>query len=191
MAAAAAAADSDPHRRDAAVAAALLEMIEEAEGTIVHLTQSGVENLHLLRALVTQRRMMWALLAARRRDPRAFHAAANAAQLLIDLQNGTEAPPPPPPRAAAQPLPQDDSSGPDDASDDLFDVERIDAHRLAPDGRTLLLLLKWKGYPDAESTWEPISNLIGDGALALLRRYQRAHPEVELLTRRLRAQRAQ
>merc|ERR1711962_1660302 len=37
-------------------------------------------------------------------------------------------------------------------------VEKILDHRLAPDGRKQYLL-KWKGYPDEENTWEPSENL--------------------------------
>ena len=39
-----------------------------------------------------------------------------------------------------------------------FEVEKITAHKWTPDTQ-LLFNVKWKGYPESESTWEPESNL--------------------------------
>jgi hypothetical protein len=48
------------------------------------------------------------------------------------------------------------------------EVEFITWHRLC--GRTYQYLVKWKGYPTADNTWEPESNL--DHAAELLKEYK-------------------
>lgn len=51
-----------------------------------------------------------------------------------------------------------------------YEVERIVEHVGA--GKTVKYLVKWKGYEDKESTWEPKSNL--EHAADLLREYEAA-----------------
>jgi hypothetical protein len=51
------------------------------------------------------------------------------------------------------------------------EVEFITRHRLR--GRTHQYLVKWKGYPTADNTWEPESNL--DHAAELLKEYKDRH----------------
>ena len=52
-----------------------------------------------------------------------------------------------------------------------FEVEAILGHK--PWGRGHRYLVKWKGYPTSESTWEPTNNL--KGALEILAEYQLTH----------------
>jgi hypothetical protein len=40
----------------------------------------------------------------------------------------------------------------------LYIVEKVLAYRLRPDGQKEYLL-KWRGYPDEENSWEPYNNL--------------------------------
>lgn len=47
----------------------------------------------------------------------------------------------------------------DHRADDVFEVERVLAHRLAGRGRKLEYQVKWAGYDD--TTWEPVGNLKG------------------------------
>jgi hypothetical protein len=51
------------------------------------------------------------------------------------------------------------------------EVEFITRHRLR--GRSHQYLVKWKGYPTADNTWEPESNL--DHAVELLKEYKDRH----------------
>ena len=44
-------------------------------------------------------------------------------------------------------------------SSEEFEVEHIIAHRHRGRKRTLQFLIRWKGYPDSENTWEPEDNL--------------------------------
>jgi hypothetical protein len=44
-----------------------------------------------------------------------------------------------------------------DSEDNIYTVERILDKK--KDGKKLLYLVKWEGYPEEESTWEPIANL--------------------------------
>jgi hypothetical protein len=43
----------------------------------------------------------------------------------------------------------------------LWEVEYVRDHKYGP-GKTTEYLLKWKGYPVNESTWEPRSNILED-----------------------------
>ena len=41
--------------------------------------------------------------------------------------------------------------------DNVFEVEKILAHRTRNNGKEYLV--KWLGYPDSDNTWEPDTNL--------------------------------
>jgi hypothetical protein len=45
---------------------------------------------------------------------------------------------------------------------DKYEVEIIVDHRDTQDGREKEYLIKWKGYPKSEATWEPRSNIDTD-----------------------------
>ena len=51
-----------------------------------------------------------------------------------------------------------------------FEVERIINHRLFGRHKTLQYLIKWKGYPESDNTWELASNI---RAPLLVKAYQR------------------
>ena len=59
--------------------------------------------------------------------------------------------------------------------DGEFEVEDILGHRLQR--RKLQFLIKWKGYPSYDATWEPESHL--QCAKPILRKYKQAHPELQ------------
>ena len=42
-----------------------------------------------------------------------------------------------------------------------FEVENVLRHRHFGKGRKLQYLIKWKGYPTANNTWEPIEQVFG------------------------------
>ena len=44
--------------------------------------------------------------------------------------------------------------------DNEFVVERIVKHRKAKKSKKYQYLIKWKGFPDSENTWEPEDNII-------------------------------
>lgn len=66
------------------------------------------------------------------------------------------------------PVAQADSNG-----DQVFEVERIVAQRKR--GRRLEYLVRWRGYPPEEDTWEPLASLrSANDALADYHNNQRA-----------------
>src|ERR1700730_3255837 len=54
-----------------------------------------------------------------------------------------------------------------------FEVERIISHRCHGRSRTLQYLVKWKGYPESNNTWEPAAQI---HAPDLLKAYHRRRP---------------
>mmetsp|Transcript_15509 Transcript_15509/g.30469 ORF Transcript_15509/g.30469 Transcript_15509/m.30469 type:complete len:576 (-) Transcript_15509:308-2035(-) len=61
---------------------------------------------------------------------------------------------------------QEESEG---SEEQEFEVEKIITSRKAKKGNGLEYLVKWKGYPDSENTWQPEDSL--DNALELLTSY--------------------
>jgi len=55
--------------------------------------------------------------------------------------------------------------------EEQYEVEAIRAHRWQ--NNKLRYLIKWKGYPESDNTWEPVGNI---QALLLTREYHEAHP---------------
>jgi Chromo (CHRromatin Organisation MOdifier) domain len=51
-----------------------------------------------------------------------------------------------------------------------YEVEHIINHQNIGQGKALQYLIKWKGYPESNNTWEPTSHL---HALQLIKEYQR------------------
>lgn len=49
-------------------------------------------------------------------------------------------------------------------SEEKYEVEAITEHYTTPGGR-YRFLIKWKGYPQSQNTWEPLSALAGCQAL--------------------------
>ena len=64
---------------------------------------------------------------------------------------------------------------------DVYEVERILDERTQPDGRASFLV-KWKGYPLADATWEPRSNLT-HSTEALAEWHATSHPASRLAKR--------
>jgi len=56
----------------------------------------------------------------------------------------------------------------EEAAEEVYEVEAITDKRYDDDG-TVLYRVKWKGYPDEESTWEPTAHL--DSAKNLVKEY--------------------
>src|SRR5229473_1175656 len=54
-----------------------------------------------------------------------------------------------------------------------YEVEKVINHRHAGRARTLQYLIKWKGYPEADNTWEPADQV---HAPQLVKTYHRQHP---------------
>src|SRR6266850_4213449 len=54
-----------------------------------------------------------------------------------------------------------------------YEVERIAAHRYHGKSRSLQYLIKWKGYPEVDNTWEPADQI---HAPDLLKTYHRRNP---------------
>src|SRR5712671_1998107 len=57
--------------------------------------------------------------------------------------------------------------------DPEYEVEAIINHRFFGQRRRLQYLIKWKGYPHSDNTWEPVENLHAD---ILVKAYHRKHP---------------
>ena len=54
-----------------------------------------------------------------------------------------------------------------------FEVESIRSHRHCGHARKLQYLVKWKGYPEADNSWEPVEHVF---APKLIRQYHLTHP---------------
>src|SRR5258707_7675536 len=54
-----------------------------------------------------------------------------------------------------------------------YEVEKVINHRYTGRARTLQYLIKWKGYPEADNTWEPADQV---HAPQLIKAYHRQHP---------------
>jgi hypothetical protein len=59
------------------------------------------------------------------------------------------------------------------SGEEEFEVESILNHRRHGRSRTLQYLIKWKGYPHSDNTWEPASQV---HAPELTKAYHRKHP---------------
>jgi hypothetical protein len=55
--------------------------------------------------------------------------------------------------------------------EEQYEVEAIRAHQYQ--NRKLQYLIKWRGYPESDNTWEPVKNV---QAPLLTREYHKAHP---------------
>ncbi len=53
-----------------------------------------------------------------------------------------------------------------------YEVKKVVNHRYSGHSRTLQYLIKWKGYPEADNTWEPADQV---HALELTKAYHRQH----------------
>jgi hypothetical protein len=60
-----------------------------------------------------------------------------------------------------------------------YEVEAIINHRYQGRNRALQYLLKWKGYPDADNTWEPADQV---HAPRLINQYHKKHPLIRPTT---------
>ena len=58
-------------------------------------------------------------------------------------------------------------------SEEEYEVENIINHRHYGRGRQLQYLIKWKGYPSSDNTWEPQENVHAEN---LVKEYHRCHP---------------
>src|SRR5260370_14634497 len=54
-----------------------------------------------------------------------------------------------------------------------YEVERVVNHRYTGRARTLQYLIKWKGYPEADNTWEPADQI---HAPQFIKAYHQQHP---------------
>ena len=54
-----------------------------------------------------------------------------------------------------------------------YEVEKVINHRHTGKARTLQYLIKWKGYPEADNTWEPADQA---HAPQIIKAYHRQHP---------------
>src|SRR5882757_8318173 len=68
--------------------------------------------------------------------------------------------------------------------DPEYEVEAIINHRFFGQRRRLQYLIKWKGYPHSDNTWEPMENLHAD---ALVKAYHCKHPLEHKSHRKVRA----
>jgi hypothetical protein len=57
--------------------------------------------------------------------------------------------------------------------EEQYEVKTIKSHRRHGKRKQLQYLIKWKGYPESDNTWEPVTNL---QAPQLIREYHRRHP---------------
>ncbi|PWN88618.1 hypothetical protein FA10DRAFT_303559 [Acaromyces ingoldii] len=67
----------------------------------------------------------------------------------------------------------------DEDEDEVYEMESILKHKITNDG--FFFKIKWKGYPDEESTWEPEANILG---AQMLREYWKKHPHAEKQARK-------
>src|SRR5258707_10792297 len=65
-----------------------------------------------------------------------------------------------------------------------YEVEKVVNHQYSGHSQTLQYLIKWKGYPEANNTWEPADQV---HALELTKAYHRQHPLVDKKCNRPRA----
>jgi len=66
-----------------------------------------------------------------------------------------------------------------------YEVETIRSHRCHGRKKQLQYLIKWKGYPKSDNTWEPMTNL---QALHLIKEYHKHHPLDSINRSELRAE---
>src|SRR5487761_1247260 len=64
-----------------------------------------------------------------------------------------------------------------------YEVENIRSHRRHGKRRLLQYLLKWKGYPESDNTWEPADQI---HAPELVKAYHRRHPLEQIKATQLR-----
>jgi hypothetical protein len=57
--------------------------------------------------------------------------------------------------------------------EEQYEVETIRSHRCHGRKKQLQYLIKWKGYPESDNTWEPVTNL---QAPHLIKEYHKHHP---------------
>lgn len=60
------------------------------------------------------------------------------------------------------------------SSSEWYQVERIVAHRVLKEDKTVELLVKWKNYSSKQNTWEPLDDFYKDVG-SLVDRYFRKH----------------
>src|SRR5712675_2158997 len=68
--------------------------------------------------------------------------------------------------------------------DPEYEVKAIINHRFFGQRRRLQYLIKWKGYPHSDNTWEPVENLHTE---VLVKAYHRKHPLEHKSQRKVRA----
>src|SRR5712672_3459062 len=68
--------------------------------------------------------------------------------------------------------------------DPEYEVEAIINHRFFGQRRRLQYLIKWKGYPHSDNTWEPVEHMHAE---ALVKEYHRKHPLEHKSQRKVRA----
>src|SRR5882757_1170953 len=68
--------------------------------------------------------------------------------------------------------------------DPEYEVEAIINHRFFGQRRRLQYLIKWKGYPHSDNTWEPVEHMHAE---ALIKGYHRKHPLEHKSQRKVRA----
>ena len=64
--------------------------------------------------------------------------------------------------------------------DDVYEVECILASRKTPTGRKYLV--KWKGWPDDQNTWEPIENVDAKEEIKLYEDMRQSKFTIQLLS---------
>jgi hypothetical protein len=64
--------------------------------------------------------------------------------------------------------------GDDNDSEDVYEAEKILDFVVSSGRRPYLYLVKWKGYPNEEATWEPPAHLLH--APVIVKEYHDAHP---------------